>query len=95
MALYAMADPHNRGDHYRLMGTITIVTGSQVDGNTYYFADDISIASEKWIDDIVLLTTTGDNDIGSVAFNTQGYTDFVLVCTTLGSTAIFTDFRRI
>ena len=93
--LYAMADPHGKGDHYTLVGTITITAGTQVDGNDYPFADGVSIADELWIDDVVLLNDASDG-IARIAMNTQGYSDFVFILTgQLSSTAVFIDFRRI
>lgn len=92
--LYAMADPHGKGDHYTLVGTLTFTAGTQVDSNSYLFADTVSISDELWIDDVVTLSDASDG-IARVALNTQGYSDFVLIATTLGSTAVYIDYRRI
>lgn len=93
--LYAMADPHGKGDHYKTVGTLTIKNGTQLDANSYRFVDEITIANEKWIDDVVVVDVADDDDIATLAINTQGYSDFVFVCTTLSSTGIWIDFRRI
>ena len=92
--LYAMADPHGKGDHYTLVGTITITAGTQVDANSYPFADGVSISDELWVDDVVLLSDAS-NGIARIALNTQGHSDFVFLCTTLNSTAVLIDFRRV
>jgi hypothetical protein len=94
--LYAMADPHGKGDdHYTLVGTITITAGTQVDANAYPFADGVSIADELWIDDVVVLNDASDG-IARIAINTQGYSDFVFLLTgQISSTAVFVDYRRV
>lgn len=90
--LYAMAGT----DSYTLMGTVTITAGTQTDG-TYLFCDGVEIANELWIDDIVLMHDEGSagNGIGRLAFNTQGYNNFLLVITDLDNTSVVVDSRRI
>ncbi len=91
--VYAMRDPKGTGDHYTLIGTLTWTTGTQTDG-TNLFADTVSIASKLWIDDIVLMSDTA-NGIARVALNTQGYTHFLFIATTLGSTSVIVDYVRV
>ena len=91
--IYAMRDPKGVGDHYTLIGTLTLTTGTQTDG-TNLFADTVAIASELWIDDIVLMSDVA-NGIARVALNTQGYTHFLFIATTLGSTSVIVDYCRV
>ena len=91
--VYAMRDPKGTGDHYTLIGTLTLTTGTQTDG-TNLFADTVAIASELWIDDIVLMSDAA-NGIARVALNTQGYSTFLFLCTTLGSTSVIVDYVRV
>ncbi|KKK84096.1 hypothetical protein LCGC14_2786800 [marine sediment metagenome] len=91
--VYAMRDPKGTGDHYTLIGTLTLTTGTQTDG-TNLFADTAVITSELWIDDIVVMSDAA-NGIARVALNTQGYTHFLFICTTLASTSVIVDSTRI
>jgi hypothetical protein len=89
--LYAMA---GASDHYTLIGTLTLTAGTQVDADSNLFCDTISIASELWIDDIVILSDAA-NGIARVALNLQGYTHILAIATTLNSTAVYVDWRQI
>lgn len=91
--VYAMRDPKGTGDHYTLVAILTLTTGTQTDG-TNLFADTISITSELWIDDIVVMNDAA-NGVARVALNTQGYTHFLFVAPTLGSTSVIIDYVRV
>ena len=80
-------------DHYTRMATITLINGTQTDG-TYTFHDSVAIANEKWIDDIVAVNDAADG-IGRVAFNTQGYSKFLLIANDLDNDAILVDWVRV
>jgi hypothetical protein len=88
--LYAMA---GADDHYTLIGTLTLTAGTQTDG-TYLFCDTASLASELWIDDIVVLSDEADG-IARVSLNLQGYTHILAIATTLNSTAVYCDWRQV
>ncbi|KKL85645.1 hypothetical protein LCGC14_1040160 [marine sediment metagenome] len=92
--VYAMRDPKGTGDHYTLIGTLTLTTGTQIFSTGNLFADTVTIASELWIDDIVLMSDAA-NGIARVALNTQGYTHFLFIATTLGSTSVIVDYVRV
>ena len=91
--VHAMRDPKGTGDHYTLIGTLTLTTGTQTDG-TNNFVDTITITSELWIDDIVVMSDAA-NGIARVALNTQGYSHFLFIATTLNSTSIIVDAVRV
>ena len=88
--LYAM---RSGDDHYTLIATLTLITGTQTDG-TRLFVDTITITdgSEHWVDEIVVVSDEG-NGIAHVSFNTHGYSDFILIGTTVAST-LFVDAAR-
>lgn len=78
-------------DHYTRIATLALKTGTQTDG-TYLFIDTIAITNEKWTDDIVAVSD-GANGIAHVALNCHGYSDFVLIGTTVAST-LYVDAAR-
>lgn len=78
-------------DHYTRIATLTLTTGTQTDG-TYLFVDTIAIANEKWTDDIVEVSDEA-NGIAHLVLNTHGYTDFLLLGTTVNST-LYIDMAR-
>ena len=87
--MYAMRDT----DHYTLIGTLTLTTGTQTD-DTNLFVDTINITSELWTDDIVVMSDAA-NGIAKVALNTQGHTHFLFIATTLNSTSVIVDYVRV
>jgi hypothetical protein len=89
--LYAMAGD---SDHYTLMGTITTTAGTQVFSSGNLFVDTMTFASELWIDDIIVLSDAADG-IARISWNTQGYTKFLLIATTLNSATVHVDYRRV
>lgn len=87
--LYAM---RGTNDHYTRIATLTLTTGTQTDG-TYLFIDTITIANEKWIDDIVAVSDGADG-IAQLALNTHGYTKFLFIATTLNPAVLYIDTAR-
>ena len=86
--LYAM---RSGDDHYTRIVVLTLTTGTQTDG-TRLFIDTITKANEKWVDEIVVVSDEA-NGIGHVSLNTHGYSDFILIGTTVAST-LFVDAAR-
>jgi len=79
--LYAM---RGVADHYTLIATLTVTTGTQLYSTGNRFIDTIVISNEKWPDDIVIVSDAADG-IAHIGFNTHGYSNFVAIATTLGS----------
>lgn len=86
--IYAMVGT----DHYTRIAVLTLTTGTQTDG-TNLFVDTITIANEKWTDEIAV-TSDAANGIAHVALNTHGMSRFLFIATTLNSTSIIVDVRR-
>lgn len=86
--LYAM---RGDSDHYTLIGTLTLTTGTQTDGSKL-FVDTITIANENWVDAIEVISDEA-NGIAHVSLNTHGYKNFVLLGTTVAST-LYVDAAR-
>lgn len=80
--LYAM---RGDSDHYTLIATLTLTTGTQVGVNSRLLIDKIVLTAEKWVDEIVVLSLE-DNDIARISLNTHGYRNFLLLGTTVNST---------
>ena len=67
-------------DHYTLMVTLTLKTGTQVYSAGNRFVHTITKTNEKWWDSIDVINDEA-NGIARVGFNTHGYSDFVLIAT--------------
>ncbi len=80
--LYAM---RGDADHYTLIATLTFTTGTQVGPGSRLFVDTVVKTSEKWADDIVVVSD-GANGIAHVVLNVHGYKNFLLLGTTVNST---------
>lgn len=89
LVIYSMAGT----DSYDPIITLTTTNGTQSDG-TYTFIDTITSTNEKWSDDI-RVNSNADNAIASIEFNTHGMSDFLVIATTLNSTGIYVDWRRV
>jgi len=88
--LYAM---RGDSDHYTLIATLTLTTGTQTDG-TYLFVDTIAITAgtEHWADAIEAISDAA-NGIAHISLNTHGFKNFVLLGTTVAST-LYVDAAR-
>lgn len=90
LVLYGM---RNDDDHYTRMGTLTLTTGTQIYSTGVLFVDTITIANEKWVDEIVVVSDA-DNGIAHISFNTHGFSHFLFIATTLNSTSVIVDTAR-
>ena len=86
--LYAM---RGDSDHYTLIATFTLTTGTQVYTTGNRFVDTISKDVEKWTDTIVVGNDAA-NGIARIILNTHGYRNFCFIATTLGSTSVIPEF---
>jgi hypothetical protein len=89
ISIYAMAGT----DHYTKIIDLTLTTGTQTDG-TNLFVDTLAGANELWADDIVVLSDAA-NGIAHVELNTHGYSSFLFIATTLNSSSVLVDWRRV
>ena len=79
-----------RSDHYTLIATLTLTTGTQVYSTGNLFVDTIVVTNEKWTDEIKVVSDAA-NGIAHISFNTHGCSNFVLIATTLGSTSVIVE----
>jgi len=89
--IYAM-----RGsDHYILIGTYTLTGGTQVDGTVGVFVDTIAqtASTEVW-PSAHQVSSQANNSVAMLSLNTHGYSDFLIIATTLNSAALAVDVAR-
>ena len=91
--LYAMR-AETTADHYTLITTATLTTGTQTDGTNLFIDTIDNSAFEKWGDDIVVMSD-GANGIAHIELNTHGYSHFMICATTLNSTSLLIDWARV
>ena len=89
--LYAM---RGTTDHYTRIATLTLTTGTQLYSSGNRFVDTIVITNEKWFDTIEAISDAADG-IARIAFNTHGYSNFVLIATTLNSSSIIVERAQV
>ena len=84
------------GDHYQLEGTYTLAGGKQVDGTIGVFIDTIteSGTTEVWPSGNVVSSDANDS-IATLAFKTHGYSNLLVIATTLGSAQLKVEVARI
>ena len=92
--MYAMRAEGDDTDHYKLITTATLTTGTQTDGTNLFIDTIDNSAFEKWGDDIVVLSPEGNN-IASIELNTHGYSHFLIIATTLNSSSLIVDYARV
>jgi len=91
--LYAMR-AETTADHYTLITTATLTTGTQTDGTNLFIDTIDNSAFEKWADDIVVVSDAADG-IAHMELNTHGYSHFLIIATTLASSSLIIDWARI
>ena len=89
--LYGM---RGHDDHYSLMVTLSIKTGTQLYSSGNRFVDTVVKTNEKWWDSIDVISDAADG-IARVAFNTHGYSDFALIATTLNSSSVIVEASQV
>lgn len=93
--MYAMrAAAGAASDHYTLITTATLTTGTQTDGTNLFIDIIDNSAFEKWADDIVVVSD-GANGIAHIELNTHGYSHFMICATTLNSSSLIVDWARV
>ena len=83
-------------DHYHLAGTYTLTGGKQVDGTIGVFCDTVaeSGTTEVWPSDTVVSSDANDS-ICTLALKTHGFSNLLIIATTLGSTQLKVEVARI
>lgn len=83
-------------DHYTRIAQLVLVNGDQVHSGSILFKDTITETLLNWITDTKAVTpAVSDNHISRYVLNTHGYDRFLFVASTLNSTTVYIDVRRI
>ena len=77
-------------DHYTLIATLTLKTGTQVYSTGNLFVDTVAITNEKWTDTIKVINDAA-NGIARIVLNTHGWSNFVLIATTFNSSSVIVE----
>lgn len=90
--LYAASTSDSKPDHYRHVATLTLTNGTQEkDGNT--FIDTIS-ASSQWLTNKGAVSPA-NNTFGSFAMNFHGHSHILAIASTLGSSTIGIEYKKV
>lgn len=79
-----------KSDHYTLIATLTLTTGTQIYSTGNLFVDTIVVTNEKWTDAIKVVNDAA-NGIAHLSWNTHGYSNFLMIATTLNSTSVIVE----
>ncbi len=91
--LYAASTSDSRPDHYRHFATLTNLVGTQeYDSNK--FIDTITPTNEQWLSRNNEVSPA-DNTFGSYVLNTHGHSNILAIASTLNSTTLGVEFKKI
>ncbi len=93
LELYAASTSDSRPDHYRHFATLRNIIGTQEYG-TNKFIDTVAPTNEQWITRNNEVSPA-DNTFGSYVFNSHGYSTILVIASTLNSTILGIDFKKV
>ncbi len=91
--LYAAASSDSKPDHYRHFAQLTNLVGTQEYGANK-FIDTITPANEQWITRCNEVSPA-NNVFGSYVLNTHGHGNILVIASTLNSTTIGVEFKKV
>ena len=91
--LYAASTSDSDPDHYRLFAQLTNLVGTQEYGSNK-FIDTITPANENWLTRCNEVSPA-NNTFGSYVFNTHGHTHILAIASTLNSTTIGVEYKKV
>jgi len=91
--MYAASTSDSKPDHYRHFSQLTGLVGTQEYGSNK-FIDTISPASENWLTRNNEISPA-NNTYASYVMNTHGYTHILAIASTLNSTTLGMEYRRV
>ncbi len=90
--IYAASTSDSKPDHYRHVATLTLTNGTQEkDANT--FIDTISAVSQ-WLTNKGAVSPA-DNTFASFAMNFHGHSHILAIASTLGSTTLGVEYKKV
>jgi len=93
LELYAASTSDSKQDHYRHFGQLTTSVGTQECGSNK-FIDTISPANEHWITRNNEISPA-NNTFGSYVMNTHGYSHILVIASTLNSTILGVEYKKV
>jgi len=90
--LYAAATSDSKGDHYRHVAQITLINGTQEYGD-YTFIDTV-VGVSTWLTEKGAVSPA-NNTFGSYAINLHGHGSLLVIASTLNSTTLGVDYKKV
>ncbi len=93
LQLYAASTSNSNPDHYRHFAQLTTLVGTQEYGSNK-FIDTISPTAEQWMTRCNEVSPA-NNTFGSYVLNTHGHSNILAIVSTLGSTELGCEFKKV
>lgn len=90
--LYAAATSDSQPDHYRHFAKLTLTVGTQVYESNFFH--DTVVAVSNWLTNKGAVSPA-NNTFGSYALNNHGHGHILVIASTLGSTTLFCDYKKV
>ncbi len=90
--LYAAATSDSKPDHYRHFAQLTLTVGTQEYGSNKFH--DTVVAVSNWLTNKGAVSPA-DNTFGSYVLNNHGHGHILVIVSTLGSTTLSCDFKKV
>ncbi len=90
--LYAASTSKSNPDHYRHFAQLILTVGTQEKGTDKFH--DTVVAVSNWLTNKGAVSPA-NNTFGSYVFNTHGYSQILVIASTLNSTTLFCDFKKV
>ncbi len=90
--LYAAATSDSKPDHYRHFAQLTLTVGTQEKGSNKFH--DTVVAVSNWLTNKGAVSPA-DNTFGSYVLNNHGHGHILVIASTLGSSTLGIDFKKV
>ncbi len=90
--LYAAATSDSQPDHYRHFAQVTLTVGTQEKGSNKFH--DTVVAVSNWLTNKGAVSPA-NNTFGSYALNNHGHGHILAIASTLASTTLFCDYKKV
>ena len=90
--LYAAATSDSKPDHYRHFAQLTLTVGTQEYGSNKFH--DTVVAVSNWLTNKGAVSPA-DNTFGSYVLNNHGHGHILAIASTLGSSKLFCDYKKV
>ena len=90
--LYAASTSDSNPDHYRHFAQLTLTVGTQEYGTNKFH--DTVVAESNWLTDKGAVSPANDT-FGSYVLNTHGHSHILVIASTLGSTTLGVEYKKV